>query len=342
MQTVVVNDTDRDDLYSSLASLSCNPYKNYQHFRNVVADFARSSSVNQNFRQTCKTISQNRTSGGELAYLIRNCPIDVDRPIFDQNDPVSSKYEKKKTFVGEALLELFANLSGTPLLAYATRNNGDFFHDVYAHNRYTKTQTQKTDGELYFHNDRTAHPVRADYLSLLGMRSFPDNRIYTGYIDGRKILEYLTKEHQELLRQPLYWTPYDEYSKDSNRLQVSSKPHAILEEEHCFRYYETRTRPLPSASVAVHDAFIELKDSIIKAEKCRVRIQEGDLCSIPNQAGLHNREIIELACINQAKIRWLLKTYSFRSEEKMQSFSNAFTRENEGSVCDLYESEFSA
>ncbi|WP_265298656.1 taurine catabolism dioxygenase TauD [Verminephrobacter eiseniae] len=248
----------------------------------------------------CEQIRVARASGGEAAYLLRNCPLDPEIPVFDQDDPVADKYRQKKTFVGEGFLALFAELTTTPLLAYSTRNNGDFFHDVYAHNRYRNTQTQKTDGELYLHNDRTAHPVRADFLTLLGMRSDPRNLIYTGYVDGRDVLPFLTPQQQALLRQPLFCTPYDEYSRDSNSLQVDSKPHIVLEESHCFRYYETRTKPLPDAPREAFDAMLAFKDALVRAKKERVRIGVGELFSFPNQAGLHNREIVELCDPAQA------------------------------------------
>lgn len=339
---LIFSSNERTSLVSLLKGLASNPYQNYLAFNYEIKDLATSGKIPESFLRVCEKIRLARASGGELAYLLRNCPIDTVIPVFDQNDPVGDKYKQKKTFIGEGFLELFAQMCNTPLLAYETRNNGDFFHDVYAHNKYSNTQTQKTDGELYFHNDRTAHPVRADYLSLLGMRCHAENRIYTGYVDGRKILKYLSADEQALLRQPLFWTPYDEYSRDSNHLQIDSLAHTILEEEHCFRYYETRTKPLPDAPVGARDALISLKDAVIKASKVRVQIAEADLFSFPNQAGLHNRDIVEVGDPVQAKLRWLLKTYSFRSQEHMQKFRNTFGSGVSGFVCDANDSALSA
>jgi len=95
-------------------------------------------------------------------------------------------------------------------MVYRTRNNGDFFHDVYVHKRYLNSQTQKTDGELYFHNDRTAHPVRADFLYLLGMCCNEHNLIYSGYLDGKEVLSHLDSESRYWLCQPFYITLYDD------------------------------------------------------------------------------------------------------------------------------------
>lgn len=337
-----LGDRDRETLVSIFLKLSTNPYRDYVAFHEEIADLAKKRSIPDALTRACEQIRTARTTDGEAAYLLRNCPLDPDIPVFDQDDPVNDKYHQKTTFVAEGFLALFAELTATPLLAYSTRNNGDFFHDVYAHNRYRNTQTQKTDGELYYHNDRTAHPVRADYLALLGMRSDPGNLIYTGYIDGRDILRFLTPQNQALLRQPLYRTPYDEYSRDSNNLQVTSKPHTVLEETHCFRYYDTRTKPLPDAPLEAWDAVLALKDALVRADKQRVRVGMGDLFSFPNQAGLHNRDIVELSDPAQARLRWLLKTYSFRSPAHMRRFHEAFTTGVDGFVYDHVESAFAA
>ena len=337
-----LSNRDKEVLVSAFLKLSTNPYRDYPAFCDEIASLSRTSTIPDAVATACEQIRVNRASGSEAAYLLRNCPLDPLIPVFDQDDPVSDKYRQKKTFVAEGFLALFAELTATPLLAYSTRNNGDFFHDVYAHNRYRNTQTQKTDGELYLHNDRTAHPVRADYLSLLGMRSDPSNLIYTGYVDGRSILGFLSAEHQALLRQPLYCTPYDEYSRDSNSLQVDSKPHTVLEESHCFRYYETRTKPLPDAPREAFEAMLAFRDALVLAEKVRVSIGVGDLFSFPNQAGLHNREIVKVCDPVQARLRWLLKTYSFRSPEYMQRFREAFSTGVDGLVCDNVESAYAA
>ncbi|WP_230474832.1 TauD/TfdA family dioxygenase [Dyella monticola] len=273
------------------------------------------------------TASDDRNVRKHYAHLLRNAPLDEHIPLFDHRDPIQDKYRKKKSFIGESLLELFAQLTDSPLLAYETRNNGDFFHDVYAHKKYSQTQTQKTDGELFFHNDRTAHSVRADYLSLLGMRCSNENLIYTGFLDGRTLLEHISEKHQEVLRQPHFITPYDEYSRDSNSGQIVSDRHVIIENEHSFRYYGTRTTYAPSAPTCAIDALLSLKDAIVKANKERVQIRTGDLFSFANQDALHNRELIEINDPVGALERWLLKTYSFRDNAALTRFKDFFAEQ---------------
>ncbi|MFC1431092.1 TauD/TfdA family dioxygenase [Streptacidiphilus sp. N1-3] len=310
----VFTDAERDELFSVLASVAKSPYEDYPAFSAAVRDVVDRDEVPGFFQELCTTVRTQRESGESDAHVLRNCPIDEEIPLFDQEDPVADKYRKKTTFVGETFLELFGQLVGTPLLAYETRNNGDFFHDVYAVNRYTGTQTQKTDSELFFHNDRTAHPVRADFLALLGMRCPEGDLIFTGFADGRDLLTNLSDEVQATLRSPLFITPFDRYSRDSNTSQTVSEPHAVLENHHSFRYYDTRTRVAPGAGVDAYEALIALKNAIVKARKRRHMILTRDLFVLANQDGLHSRDMVEINNPERARQRWLLKTYAFRDQ----------------------------
>ncbi|HFK5626941.1 TPA: taurine catabolism dioxygenase TauD, partial [Enterobacter cloacae] len=226
------NDLQKDELSKLISRVTISPYTDYKLFKQSITELIENGLVPTFFVQACERVRQERKDQGINAHLLKNVPLDTIIPEFDQSNPVNDKYAKKLTFVGEALLELFAQLTDSPLLAYRTRNNGDFFHDVYADKKYSNTQTQKTDGELYYHNDRTAHPVRADFLSLLGMRCSEENLIFTGYLDGKAILDNLKAESQEWLRKPLFITPFDEYSRDSNASQIDSELHPILENIH--------------------------------------------------------------------------------------------------------------
>lgn len=319
-------------IYSLLTGIGNNPYKNYLGFRDEITNLIKKNVIPQEFLDVSQEVISDRQNGTTYAHLLINCPIDEVRPIFDHGNPVEDKYRKKTTFVGEAFLELVSQLWDMPPLAYDTRNNGDFFHDVYAQSKYSGTQTQKTDSELFYHNDRTAHHVRADYLALLGMRTHDENRVYTGYIDGRAILENLTKEQQAVLRQPYFQTPFDEYSKDSNKEQDVSDAHYILEDIHTFRYYETRTTVLNDAPVIAKDALLALKDAISLAQKDYIHINTGELFVFPNQQGLHNRLILEVSDPEEAKKRWLLKTYNFKNTQSMEKYLQQFHADIPGLV----------
>jgi hypothetical protein len=248
--------------------------------------------------------------------------MDEEIPLLDKEDPIADKHRKKKTFVGETFLALFGQLVRTPLLSYGTRFNGDFFIDVVAINRYRGMQTGFSDSELVFHNDRTAHPVRADFISLLGMRCPSNDYIYTGFVEGRSLLAHLSPEHQEVLRGPHYITPYDVLSRDNNGALSVSDVHPILENDHSFRYLDTTTTVTADAPEAAKDALLALKNALVRAEKTRHRILQGDLFTFANQDGLHSRDKMEINDPEEARRRWLLKTYAFRNQQAADRYAD--------------------
>lgn len=322
MKTILLNDQQHSELRSIFQQVKPCPYTDYIAFREEVRRLV-SNGLPDYFTNFCAEILKEKENN-DTVFLMRNCPVDENVPTFDTSDPLRSKYELKKTFIGETFLELMSVMIDSPPLAYGTRNNGDFFHDVYAQDKYSATQTQKTDKDLFFHNDRTAHSIRADYLMLLGMRSCEDNAVYTGYIDGRELLNHLEERHQEVLRAPHFITPFDAYSLDSNSSQILSEDHPILENHHSFRYYDTRTVVADGGPVEAKDALLALKDAIIKSTKFRMKLDKGDLFCFPNLNGLHNRDLVEINDHEKSKNRWLLKTYNFNDSTAMHRFSSEY------------------
>ncbi|TDB95654.1 taurine catabolism dioxygenase TauD, partial [Micromonospora fluostatini] len=260
--------------------------------------------------------------GTSNAHVLRNCPIDEEIPVLTGADPVADKRAKKKTFVGEAFLALVAALSRTPLMAYSSRNDGDFFTDVVAIDKYHGMQTGFSDSELVYHNDRTAHWARADYIALLGLRCPEQEFIYTSYVDGARLLEHLSAEHEAVLRRPHFVTSFDVYSRDTNRRQSVSDPHAIFEGHHDVRYLDTFTRVNPGAPEAAKDALLALRDALVLAGKQRHRLRTGDLLLFANQAGLHSRDKMEINDAERARTRWLLKTYTFADDAAADRFAD--------------------
>lgn len=318
----VINNTS--DLVSCFESVNNNPYNNYPEFRLEVAKLIKDRmNILSDFIPIQKLFFYSNRENRKVA-LIKGCPIDNNIPIYDQNDPVNSKYLTKKTFVGEVFLEIFSQICELPILSYTTRNNGDFFQDVYAQDKYFGTQTQKTNSELYFHNDRTAHKVRADLLCLLGMRSDPVNIVNTKYIHGEDLLEYIDIKFQDVLRENYFVTPFDLISKDSNSSQTVSENHPILIDISSFRYYDTRTTVADNAPEIAYRALLALKDAITKVIKISIPIQKGDMFVFPNLEGLHSRDIVKIKNKKTANQRYLLKTYNFWSNNRIDMYKNLF------------------
>jgi hypothetical protein len=304
---------EQKELVNRLGTVTENPYQNYSAFSNAVSGLAASDDLPPVLRELCSGIYRERLAGISDVHVLRNCPIDPAIPELGAQQPVADKYQRKHTFVSEAFLALFARLTGTPLLAYGSRNNGDFFVDVVAMEKYSGMQTGFSDSELMYHNDRTAHAVRADFVTLLGLRCPAEDLIYTAFVDGRHLLRHISPADQEILRQPYFITPFDVFSRETNRRQVTSGHHAILENDHSFRYYDTTTTVADGSPVAAKDALIALMHALSKAERVRHRLLTGDLLVFANQDGLHNREKIEINDPEGSRKRWLMKTYAFRN-----------------------------
>lgn len=330
----VLSDTEKRDLTAVLETVDGHPYKDYPRFDSSIRDLIRGGSVPPPLPELCAQIREERATGASDAHVVRNCPLDRAIPVLDHNDPLGDKYARKTTFVGEAFLALFARLAGTPLMAYATRFNGDFFTDVIAHNRFTGQQTGFSDGELVYHNDRTAHRIRADFITLLGMRCPAEELIYTGFVEGRTLLAGLTDEEQATLRQPFFITPFDVLSRENNPALESAPHHPILENGHSFRYLDTHTTVAANAPVHAKDALLALKNALVRAEKKRHRLLAGDLFTFANQDGLHNREKVEIHDAARARDRWLLKTYAFRDADRAARYADEWVDGTTGRVGD--------
>lgn len=328
----IINNTQ--DLVTCFSLIQNNPYQNYVEFREEVSKIiAKETHLLSDFQPIMQLFLDPKKDERKVA-LIKGCAIDHNIPIYDSKDPVHSKHITKKTFIGEVFLEVFSQICELPILSYTTRNDGDFFQDVYAHERYHGTQTQKTDSELYFHNDRTAHKIRADLLCLLSMRADPANIVNTKYIHGEDLLNLIDPELQDILRKNYFVTPFDLISQDSNGLQSSSGNHQILMGKSLFRYYNTRTTVAKTAPEIAYRALLSLKDAITIAPKTSVMIQAGEMFVFPNLEGLHSRDPAYITNKETMHQRYLLKTYNFWSNTRKNEYADLFVQGVSGLIDD--------
>ncbi|MFE9449945.1 TauD/TfdA family dioxygenase [Streptomyces sp. NPDC006739] len=329
----VIGDRERDELYGALEAVDTSPYADYRAFSTAVRR-AADGRVPASLAEAAERIREERERGVSDTHVLRNCPVDKDLPELGHDDPQADKYARKRTFVGEGFLELMAQLTRTPLMSYATRFRGDFFTDVYSISRYHGQQTGYSDGELVYHNDRTAHPVRADYISLLGMRCPVQEYTCTSLVEARTLRAALPADTLRLLGERHFVTPFDVVSRDNNRDLGLSEKHAVFQGDYGIRYLDTHTTVAPDAPGAAKDALIELKNALTRAEKKRHRILEGDLLVFANQNGLHSRELIEVNDPERSRSRWLLKTYAFRDRATADGFADRWVDGVAGRVGD--------
>jgi hypothetical protein len=327
-------DRQQSHLVDLLELMTTNPYTNYQGFQTEITELVAGAGVPAFLVETCHRISEERRTGVAEAHVLRNCPVDREIPLLGNDDPAQDKQNLKKTFVAEAFLALFARLTATPLLAYAARFNGAFFTDVIAINRFAGQQTGYAEGEVVFHNDRTAHPVRADFITLLGMRCPEEELVYTGFVAGRALLAQLSPEDEQTLREPLFVTPFDVLSRERTPDLDRSQVHPILSGEFDIRYLDTHTTVAQRAPVRAKDALLALKNALVRADRHRHRLLAGDVLTFANQQGLHNRERIEITDPDRARTRWLLKTYAFRDQSTSDRHKNIWVDGVPGKVGD--------
>lgn len=331
---LVLTDSERDQLVEGFEAVKVSPYDDYRTFSELISEVVVDGEVPERLLRAAGRIRSDRAEGVVEAHVLRNCPVDDDLPEIGNEDPSAEKKKRKTTFVGEAFLELLAQITSTPLLAYTNRFGGDFFIDVVAINRYLGKQTGYNGGEVVFHNDRTAHRVRADYITLLGMRCPAEDLVYTGFVPGLRLLAELPAEIRQVLREPYYATPFDVVSRDANADLGEAVAHPILSGRSSLRYLDTHTSTTGDAPVEAKDALLALKNALTRVPKDRHRMQKGDVLTFANQHGLHNREQIEIADAEKALGRWLLKTYAFADQAAADAHGDAWIDGIPGKVGD--------
>lgn len=330
----VFNEEQHAKLCRALGSLSAiSPYFDYKKFQTKMVSNVNEGTLPKFFFELCEGIRADRAQGRHV-HLLRNCPVDADIPNLNHDDPVKDKYRLKKTFLGEAFLGTFAQVLESPLLSYASRNNGDFFTDVVSINRFRGMRTGFTDGELVYHCDRSSHPVRADYITLLGMRCPANDLVYTNYVDSQDIKSHLMPDQIEMLSKKWFFTEVDDLSKDKSKGWEVSTAHAVLEDEGKICFTDTMTHPLPYAPIEAVRALLAFTNAITKSPKHRHKLVFGDLLVFSNQYGLHNRERIEINNPEDSAKRWLLKTYSFKNPTVTDSYANYWANGLYGCVSD--------
>lgn len=304
--------TTRQALAAALAEPKLNPYTGYEAFLGAVRELIAAGRVPESFVSFCRRARERNLVQHPFLFL-KGCPIDEELPVFDFDEPVKSKYERKKTFVGESFLVLFANLMGMPAIGYKNVNGGDIVHDIYPQKSLYETQSQKTLKQIGFHKDLANHFVRPDFVNILSMRSCADNEIFTTFVRNQDVIDYVGKDVAAVLREPKFYTPYDDLSVhgDVNQELGRAKMHPVLQGEADLVYFENRT----IAESAEGQAAIAKVNAALHKLKARVLMCPGDFVSCANNSSLHGKDVGVIRDAYQQKIRWSIKTVNVGSLE---------------------------
>ncbi|HDJ3124241.1 TPA: hypothetical protein PP906_000062 [Staphylococcus aureus] len=326
-------DEERYEIEKVLENASkISPYINEKLFNEKIQNIIDEELLPKFFLNVCEKIKKERNLNKRM-HVLKNCPIEYNIPDLNLDDPINDKYKKKTSFLSESFLAVFNKMLGTPLFSYASRNNGDFFTDVIAIKKFKGKKTGFTDGDLIYHNDRTSHPIRADYITLLGIKCPEEDLVYTNVIYASEIIRYLSEEDLKILSQKQFYTEVDDLTKNSVKNWNVSKIHEVIFDGK-IRFQETLTKPVDINNKDAYKALLNLRDAMTKSVKHRHRLEKRDLLTLPNQYALHNRECIEVKNPNVTSERWLLKTYSFESESVTKEYSEFWTNGVPGRVND--------
>jgi L-asparagine oxygenase len=306
---LVFSDIEREHLTSALRRVSTNPYLNYEDFDAEITEIGAGGAP-ERFADLCAT--KRECSIYEEPYVIlRNCPVDDDLPFLSFDSPVLDKRARKKTFVAEGFLLLYAKLMGQQPIGYINVNDGDVFQDIHPMRSMAETQSQKALETIYFHKDLANHYVRPDWVNILGLRASAANQIYTSYVRNKDLIESLPEETKGVLREEEFNTPFDDLTVASgNKVMGRADDHRILggAKDYDIRFFENRTIGLtPRAEAAV----AEVTRTLHRLKK-RIQIGSGDMIGTANNETVHNKEIARIGDPEALRNRWLMKTVNVR------------------------------
>jgi L-asparagine oxygenase len=307
----VFSEEENAKLTTTLNQINISPYTDYGNFRVCVNEIIKSNQhILNGFSNLC--FHKKKVNQYEDPYVfLKNCPVDPSLPFLDFENPVEDKRNRKKTYVAEAFLELYAQIMGQEPISYINVNDGDIFQDIHPMKKLIDSQSQKASKTIYFHKDLANHFVRPDWVNILGLRASKENEIYTSFVRNKDLLNYLDDDLHAVLREPVFFTPYDDLTLSSSNKKLGHAPnHPILGvvESYDIRFFENRTE-------GVTDQAKEAVEEIIKALhalKQNLHILKGDFIGSANNECLHNKEVIRIGDEAAVNNRWLMKTVNVK------------------------------
>jgi hypothetical protein len=301
---------DSARLQRALMAVEANPYACYDSFNEQVDQLIRGGAAPQAFLDCCE--ARRHADTYENPYVVlRNCPVDPALPMLDFNNPVLDKRARKRTYVAEAFLLLYARLMGQEPIGYANVNDGDIFQDIHPKKNLAESQSQKALKPIFFHKDLANHFVRPDWVNILGLRASPQNQVYTSFVRNKDLIAELGDALCAQLREREYHTPYDDLTLHDSKVEMGEADvHPVLggATPTDIRFFENRTRGLTPRAEQAIAALI----AALHRLKKRVLILPGDLVGAANNDCLHNKDVGLVREPEALRNRWLMKTVNVR------------------------------
>jgi hypothetical protein len=298
--------TENDHLVSRLREITANPYADYPAFDRDVGRALDDGTVPGRFADFCAE-ARAWPRHERPVITLAGCPIDPHLPLLDYSDPVADKRARKRTYVSEAFLLVYARLMGQEPIGYINVNDGDVFQDIHPWDRMADTQSQKALQDIGFHKDLANHFVRPDWVNIIGLRQAATSYVFTSFTRNIDVLDALTPAQREILSRPAFHTPFDDLSVAGANAELGTADvHPVIggASEYDIRVFENRTIGLtPEAQQALY-AVVRL----LHRNKKRFRILPGRFLGEANNESIHCKEVVHYDDPADLRTRWLQKT----------------------------------
>jgi L-asparagine oxygenase len=302
------SDDERAEL-EQILNVKSSPYRAWDRYAAEVREILRKGLPE--FFEYAVEHCRARSLREDPVFYLKNCPIG-DVPYLDFDDPLSSKYELKKSFVAEAFLSVFAALHRTSIVTYRTANRGDKFHDIHPLRSLQYSMSQKTVNTLHFHTDLPDNRVRPDWVNLLSLRNSPDNEVFTAIVRVKDVFE-LDREIIATLRKPVFHSPRTRVENNISVYGLKAQGYLELKpviiSDRGYEYFCYNESYTTSDSDEGKQALSELSRQLRRI-KHDLFLAERDFVAISNNACLHARHVVKLRNLEAHQHRWLLKTWN--------------------------------
>jgi L-asparagine oxygenase len=205
------------------------------------------------------------------------------------NTPATNKYKIGEKTTLAKIQALFINIIGE-MIAYEAEGYGRLFQDVVPDKLMANNQTSiGSNTELEIHTEQAFSELRPDFLSLACLRG--DKSAITYILPIQTILENLSTEEIELLKQPLWYTGVDLSFKLNNHEFINGDirgPMPILNFENNDQRLIFDQDLMLGTNNDANNLIKKIVDIYYK-HRLEHNLQSGEIIIIDNRLAVHGR-----------------------------------------------------
>ena len=291
IQTIVISDSIRDELYQEVANLKVDTsnLRDLESFINQAKETIH-SHIGDDFLKALRSL--HNSSSPTSAIWIRNLPVDP----FVPPNPTDGKSVSlgKPTYVAEAMLVGLGELTNSHVVGYAaeTQYSNPWIHEGFPRNALSGGSALTKASDLAFHQDMSYHPEAPDILGLVSVREGHDRQVQTELIDNREILETLPHSIVDMLREPRFEIKTSDWvdaSYHDRRNKEEKKVGAPILTGAASLAIPVEWENMVGLDREADWAIQMLQRAILEAPKQYVHFVPGDLLLFNNKRTLHAR-----------------------------------------------------